>query len=979
MYFNSYKARLLASGIALAVAGVTSPALAQEAAPQTAAEVGEIVVTGSRIRQANLTTTSPVTQVTSEDIAVAGVSRIEDLVTQLPQAFAAQNSSVSNGASGTATVSLRNLGAARTLVLIDGRRMGYGSPNDVAADLNQIPGALVERVDVLTGGASAVYGSDAIAGVVNFVMKKDFEGVQLDAKYGFYQHHNDYDGDGNIREAIEDRAATNASQFKLPDDNVVDGESTDITLTLGVSSPDGRGNLTAYAGYRQNNPVLQADRDYSACSIAAPASGDTYACGGSGTSYPGRFIAATGDYTLGADQTFVPYSAATDAYNFGPLNYYQRPDERYTFGALGHYQINEKAEAYGQLMFTDYSSVAQIAPSGDFFNTSTINCDNPLLSSQQASTIGCTPADITAGDSVDLLIGRRNVEGGPRQDILDYESYRLVGGVRGQLSEAWRYDVTGQFSKVRLSRVYTNDFSVTRLNRSLDVISVDGVPTCRSVVDGTDPDCVPYDIFSEGGVTQEALDYLQIPLVQTGETTQQILTGAMTGDLGQYGVQSPFATSGVQVAFGAEYRRDALSTITDASFAAGDGAGQGGPTIGVSGATEVIDAFGEVQVPLIDGLPGVYSASINAAYRRSEYSSLSTDTYTVGADYAPIEALRLRASYSKAVRAPNVLELYSAQGAALFTLNADPCGEARTATLEQCVATGMAAEDYGSPTVDNSANQYNSLTGGNEDLDPETARTFTIGAVFAPPTVPGFSLSVDYFNIEVEDLISTVGAANTLSLCYDDNDAAACARINRDAGTGSLWLGDGYVENLSINIGGLKTSGVDVNAAYRLDLADVGLPQSGAVAFAFTGTWLDTLETDTGTQTASSVYDCVGYFGSDQCGSPNPEWRHRAQMTWRSPWAVDLTATWRHIGAVDFGSSLTGPVEGQIDSELDAMNYFDLGAAWRITETVKARVGINNLLDSDPPVSSSSANGNTFPALYDALGRYMFVSVTANF
>jgi len=977
---HSIRQKLLTSSILFGAIMIgATPVIAQEATPPVGTDVSEIVVTGSRIRQANLTTTSPVTQVTSEDIAASGVSRIEDMVTQLPQAFASQNSTVSNGASGTATVSLRNLGASRTLVLIDGRRMGYGSPNDIAADLNQIPGSLVERIEVLTGGASAVYGSDAVAGVVNFIMKKDFEGIQLDAKYGFHQHNNDYDGVGNIREAIAARAETNASQFQLPNDNVIDGESRDVTLTMGVSSPDGRGNLTAYAGYRSNNAVLQANRDYSACTITAPSSGDIYDCGGSSTSYPGRFIASTGSYTLGEDQTFVPYSASENAYNYGPLNYYQRPDERYTFGAFGHYQINDHAEAYAQLMFTDYSSVAQIAPSGDFFNTSTINCDNPLMSTQQATTIGCTAANIAAGDSVSLLIGRRNVEGGGRQDVLNYESYRAVGGVRGEISNGWDYDVTGQFSKVRLSRVYTNDFSVTRLTRALDVVSVDGVATCRSVVDGTDPNCVPYDIFSEGGVTQEALDYLQIPLVQTGETTQQVLTAAMTGDLSQYGVRSPYADGGVQVAFGAEYRRDALTSTTDAAFASGDGAGQGGPTIGVSGSSDVIDIFGEVQVPLIDNLPGIYSASLNAAYRRSEYSSLSTDTYTVGFDYAPVQDLRLRTSYSEAVRAPNVLELYSAQGLGLFDLDADPCGEAMTATLAQCVATGMSADDYGSSVVDNSAGQYNQLTGGNEDLNPETAKTFTLGAVYTPGFLPGFNISVDYFNISVEDLISTVGAANTLALCYDDNDAAACARINRDADTGALWLGDGYVENLSINIGGLKTSGVDVNANYGFDLADVRLPAVGSVRLAFTGTWLETLETDTGTQTASSVYDCVGYYGSDQCGSPNPEWRHRAQITWRTPWTVDLSGTWRHIGSVDFGSSLTGKVEGELDSTFDAMNYFDLGATWQVNDTLEARVGVNNVLDSDPPVSPSGANGNTYPALYDALGRYVFVSLKKNF
>src|SRR5512138_3796458 len=269
-------------------------AAAAAAGPAYAAEqtIQEVVVTGSRIAQPNLETTSPVTQVTSEDIAVQGVTKIEDLVNQLPQAFAAQNASVSNGATGTATVNLRGLGSARTLVLVDGRRMPYGGVTSASAapDLNQIPAAMVERVEVLTGGASAAYGSDAIGGVVNFIMKKDFEGVQIDAMYGLYQHNNDYGGPGatKLRDVIAGRSTTNPAQFQLPDDNVTDGEAREFNITMGVSTEDGRGNITAYAGVRDNKKVLQRDRDYSACSLSANPTA-SFACGGSDTSFPGYF------------------------------------------------------------------------------------------------------------------------------------------------------------------------------------------------------------------------------------------------------------------------------------------------------------------------------------------------------------------------------------------------------------------------------------------------------------------------------------------------------------------------------------------------------------------------------------------------------------------------------------------------------------------------------------------------------------------
>jgi outer membrane receptor protein involved in Fe transport len=962
-----------------------APAMAQDAPAQ---DLDDVVVTGSRIPQANLVTTSPVTQVTGEDIDVAGVTRVEDLISQLPQAFASQNSTVSNGSSGTATVSLRNLGSSRTLVLIDGRRMGYGSPNDDAADLNQIPEQLVERVEVLTGGASAVYGSDAVAGVVNFIMKKDFEGLQVDAQYGFYQHNNDYDGVGNLRAEIERRGLTNAAQFTLPDDNVSDGESRSLNVTLGVSAPDGRGNLMAYAGYRNNNPILQGERDYSTCALGAPAAArpTTYSCGGSGTSFPGRFTDfGTFNSTLGTGRTFVPFNSDTGNYNFGPLNYYQRPDERYTMGAFGRYEVSDKAEVFAQLMFSDYKSVAQIAPSGNFFSTPDINCDNPLLGAQQRTTIGCTAADVTAGNRRTLYIGRRNVEGGGRQDTLGYESYRGVVGIRGELTPGWNYDVAAQFSRVNMSRVYLNDFSTTRLGRALDVVSVGGVPTCRSVVNGTDPSCVPYDIFISGGVTQAALDYVQIPLIQTGETTQQVVTAAVTGDTGW---SLPTSSNTIQVAFGAEYRRDYLGSTTDNAFATGDGAGQGGPTIGVTGDADVSEVFGEIQIPLADGQAWAYSASIDAAYRRSEYENLGTDTYKVGADYAPIEDIRFRASYSRAVRAPNVIELFAAQGFGLFDADRDPCDATSGAVAANCIGTARHQVTSGQSTsgaLDSPAGQYNLLGGGNPNLNPEEADTYTYGVVWTPSFVPGFNLSVDYFDIQVDGLVSSVGALNTLNLCYGQNDAAACGRITRNAG-GQLWVGTGVVQDLANNIGGLATTGLDFNANYAFDWEDLGVANLGSVQLSFVGTLLNELVTDTGLGTASSVYDCAGFF-ANQCGTPNPEYRHRARATWLTPWDMDLSATWRHYGEVELAvlNATTGTLNNggtRLDRYFDAENYLDLAATWQVMDTVTLRAGVNNVLDDNPQLSYSvgtTGNGNTYPQLYDSLGRYFFFGVTANF
>jgi iron complex outermembrane recepter protein len=990
------KSRLLASSVfagAAFMAQASMIAIAQEddavdtvapaAAEDATSRQQTVYVTGSRIASPNLTTTSPVSSVSAEDIKLQGVTRVEDLVTQLPQAFAAQNSTVSNGASGTATVSLRNLGSTRTLVLIDGKRLPYGSPNDAAADLNLIPGQLVERVDVLTGGASAVYGSDAISGVVNFIMKDDFEGIQVDTQYGFYQHNNDYDTNGNLRDVVSQRAVTNPAQFALPDDNVMDGYSKEITAIMGINTDDGRGNLTAWLGYRNNDAVLQANRDYSACAIGS-ASATAFTCGGSSTSYPGRFTDFdTFNYTI--DQTtgeFRDFDAASDQYNYGPLNFYQRPDQRYTVGFNGHYQINDNVDAYTQFMFMDYESNAQIAPTGNFFATSTLNCDNPLVSASQLTAIGCTPAMVTAGDSISMYIARRNVEGGGRQDTLGYQTYRGVAGLRGDLYKApgWSYDVSASYAQVSLTRAYKNEFSVNRLNRSLNVVDDgSGNPVCASVLDGTDPNCVPWDIFTIGNVTDAALSYLQVPLLQNGTTTQNVVTGSMTGDLGQYGFKSAAAENGLQIAFGAEYRRDSLESVTDNSFATGDGAGQGGPTIGLSGAIDTYDLFGEFQMPLVEGKPGIELLSIEGAYRYSDYSTgISSDSYKIGGDYAPTSDIRFRASYQQAVRAPNVIDLFQAQGFNLFDLDDDLCDFSDPAADgtggAACIGTNpwqvtQAQADGGA--LNSPAGQYNYLQGGNPDLQPEEAKTYTIGFVATPSFIPGLSASVDYYNIEITDAISTVGASVTMQLCYLENDADACSRIVRND-NGQLWVGSGNVVDTNINIGGVTTSGVDLSAAYGLDIGTYG-----SLNFSVNGTWLEALDYDPIGQSFAE-YGCVGKYGND-CGTPTPEWRHRARVSWATPVeGLDISGTWRYLGEVDLDTGATG----RVDSTLDAQNYFDLAGQWAARDWVSFRFGVNNVLDEDPPLSASTGttgNGNTYPQSYDALGRYVFVGATFDF
>jgi iron complex outermembrane recepter protein len=368
MTTNLFIRRAVRCALITSAAAAFAGALPAQAQQQESSTIQEVVVTGSRIAQPGLTSVSPVTAVGSDQVKIEGVTRVEDLINNLPQAFADFGGNLSNGATGAATVNLRNLGSQRTLVLVNSRRLMPGDPTQNGAaspDLNQIPSALIERVEVLTGGASAVYGADAVAGVVNFIMNDQFEGVRVDAQYSLYQHNNDDDKIGNL---VRDAG------FAMPDSNVRDGYTKDITFIAGINTPDGRGNATVYIGYRTLDAITQNRRDFSACALASSDQGDptsnTFACGGSGTTSPALFqtynpadpfdFEPTGAFTVGADGQIRDFDASTDLFNFAPSNYYQRPDERKTAGLFAHYDFSDKASVYTEFMFMDDRTTAQI-------------------------------------------------------------------------------------------------------------------------------------------------------------------------------------------------------------------------------------------------------------------------------------------------------------------------------------------------------------------------------------------------------------------------------------------------------------------------------------------------------------------------------------------------------------------------------------------------------------------------------------------
>ena len=960
---------------------LTAPAaMAQDAAATdtAAAQPTQVVVTGTRIKRPNLKSNSPITTVDAGEIKSQGATSIESVLNNLPQVTADATQFASNGSDGTSQVNLRNLGSNRNLVLIDGQRELPAQ----AGDLNFIPTAMVERVDVLTGGASAVYGSDAISGVVNFVLKKNLTGIHLDAQYGYANHTNDDD---------YSRSVVAAHGFDVPKSSVTDGGTYTINLSGGKNFGDGRGNISGFVGYRKVEPVTQAARDYSACAFDMETV-SSYYCGGSSNSAYGKFTSSDpasplynqGSYADNPDgsKTFVPYDSSVMAYNYAPTNYIQRDDKRLSAGLFGHYKFNEATELYGTFIAMKDRSFSQAAPSAVWQGTDfTINCDNPLMSEAQAAML-CAPG----AASTTTQIGYR-FAGLPRRDDLRHEDYRGTIGLRGQINDNISYDVSYLQSVVFYKEAYYNDINQTKVANALQVVDVDGVPTCQSVIDGTDPNCVPLDIFSTAGPSAEALAYLSDVSMTRNTLRQQNLSGSLNIDLGAYGVKSPWATDGVASVFGGESRIDSMNYVVN-EIALSNG------STNSDGRVSTNEIFAEFNVPLVQDKPWVKDLTVDIGLRGSAYKATSstseaplkhTSTFKIDGQYAPNSDIRFRASYNKAIRAPSIDELFAAQGLGNVSAG-DPCDSSKAATEPQCELTGLSAAQWGSSILECPSNFCTQLYGGNPDLNPETAKTYTAGFVYTPKKVPGLRVSLDYFHIRVDDYISTVDPTLILNQCLTTGSSFFCGLIHRNPTTGILYGTDGYIISTNVNTGYLQTSGYDVSANYTLDLEAVTGKNLGRINFDLTGTLLSDLTTEP--LPGMGTYDCKGLFGP-VCGQPSPTWRHTLRTTWTVPWvAATLSANWRHLDPVKLSSNtdnayLTGTYS-EIDRQIKAYDYLDLSATYKFGGRYTLRATVNNVFDKDPPTISEEilvgyGNGNTYPGTYDPLGRTISFGLTADF
>jgi outer membrane receptor protein involved in Fe transport len=980
---------------------------AQPANPQESA--APIVITGSRIPRTDLTAVSPVTVVSDSEFKLQGTTNAEDVLNQLPQVNPSQGEFVSPGAKGTATIDLRGLGSVRTLVLVNGHRLMPGDPRYPEADVNSIPTALIRRVEVLTGGAAAVYGSDAVAGVVNFILDTKLDGLKFDGEIGGFQHDN---RDEFARRLLDQR------QLPYPRGSVLDGRRVNASIAFGRSLFDDRAHVTLYGGYRDIAGVTQTQRDYGACPITARIVGGTPSsileCGGPNVSYPGNFSDNLGNtYQVTPDRTFVP---GLSRFNYAPWHYIQRPDKRFTAGGFANFDLSRALQAYAEVMAMKDRTSWKVGPSGDFRNTETINCDNPLLSDQQRSLI-CRPGNFVgefptfddAGNIVQisgsptqfvdpvtgaysrgwLLIGLRNIDGPSIEDVLEHKSIRLLGSLKGEIGRGVSYDASYLFGRVSLDRQYRNNLSIARMGRALDVVSdpSTGQPICRSALiarelgpsaEGADANCVPWDVFAPGQVTPQSTAYLTIPPFMHGSFKEQVGNVNATVALDRWGVGSPWSEEGAAINVGAELRKDSVAFDPDAFSETGDIAGFGEQVFPIRGSINTKEIFGEARIPLVtDKL--VRRLAFEGGFRQSWYqnpeSKFSSKAFKLALDLTAVSGFRIRASQQRAIRAPNILELLAPAQPDSFLR--DPCaGISPAVTQMQCALTGVTPEQYGHIANVNGLFEYNAIIGGNEKLQPEIATTRTIGLVLQPPFLRGFNATIDWWDIRLKGAISRIGAQAIVDNCIAGGDPIFCSRIHRDA-NGSLASGTGYVDNRQANLGGLKVRGIDGSADYSMPLGRVG-----SASLEFRGGYVLHWIVDNGG--LSTPYDCAGLFGGP-CGM-QPRWKHTARVTWNAPHAITLSLQWRHLGGVKLAAldpkfNLTDEIS-PANTKLRPQDYFDLATVFRLRNRFELRLGVNNVLDRQPPlvVSNTAAgdgpyNSNTYPTWYDPLGRYVFASV----
>ena len=898
----------------------------------------EVIVTGTRIKRKDFTSTSPLVTLDREDFEFSGQPTIEEYLNQMPQVQPDYGRTSNNPGDGTARVNLRSMGAGRTLVLLNGRRLapsGVGS----AVDINNLPRSLMERVEIITGGASTVYGSDAIAGVVNFITRQDFDGFSFDVSYSV----------------------------------TGEGDSTvyDANIAYGHNLASGRGNITLFAGYYERKPMFASDREFTSVAYFEDWDTGELVEGGSSIIPAGRVAfpavdLGNGPVPLSWNTDGIPraYNPETDKYNFAPVNYLQTPLTRFSTGLMSTFDISDNFEAYVEAAFTRNEAKQNLAPDPVLL-FSVVNTDNPVLAPETRQVFEEQMLPVAPG-LVGMYLFRRMQEMGPR--IFDHsrDYTRVVAGLRGEFGDGWDVDAWVTYTDASETGLFLNSFSESRFAQGLLVDPVSG--KCFDPSGG----CVPLDVFGEGRLSPEGADFIRIPPVKDlAERTQALASVVVTG--------SPFAiwSGPLDMAFGAEWRRD-KGQFRDNDALQGEG------IAGVDGTESVFELYTEALVPLIDGASGNH-LNLELGARWSDYKNAgSVWTYKAGLEWQPIESLRFRTMYQHAVRAPNLEELFTAQSTFVWatTFGDDPCSAPMdpvgSGNAEKCIAQGIPPDQIG---VFEALDSYpvSTTTGGNPGLKPESSDTFTIGGVFNPVSIPGLTVAVDYYDLEITD---TIGDINAIGICFDslNTQGVFCDNIQRDV---TLNIAELYEP--TSNRGLLGTTGIDTQIQYMTDLPSSMALFDDYARFSINATWTHLLSNEYQENIVTEVYDCAGYFGwpcvQDLVGAAVPVNRITGNFNYSSN-PLDIHLTWRWIEGTRNGGPLYSADFGYPDPNLaiprvSSYHYFDLGLGYWFNDSWLARFGINNLFDKQPPQMADNVwSNNTDTGMYDVFGRTYYVSLS---
>jgi outer membrane receptor protein involved in Fe transport len=984
------KASLLA-GTIMAGAMIATPAYAQDAdtAETAAQEDNFIVVTGSRIQQRNVETAAPVAVVEAEEFQLSGTVNVEQVINTLPQVVPGTTAFSNNPGTGAATLNLRGLGSTRTLVLVNGRRWVSYDTNQVV-DLNTIPQFLIESVDVVTGGASAVYGSDALAGVVNFRLKK-VEGLEMGGQY-----------------SITERG---------------DGARYQMYGAIGTSFDDGRGNATVYAEYYNRESIFQGDRAFSNFALGGESFGEPLQQFGSSTLPTTRFNASprvgvvpNADCDIAGecfplaeglviddaifDQPGVGRPRAGDTYNYAPVNYLQIPQERYLLGGYADYEFTDGHRAYTEVTYVNNRVATELAPTpvtgtynvniaavSPFLSQAMIDELNILDQREAAASAervanGLSALPTAALGVVSTSIQRRVEETGSRNSLDERNAFRVLAGVTGSITDNLNYDAYYSYARTRNANVQAGNISRSAFQAGLD---------------GT-ADAI--NIFGYNTLSPEMVDAISIQAQNGDISTVEVAAGTVSGFLGDLG----WGGGEIGFAVGAEYRRVAAQFIPDTALSSGDviGFNAGDAT---QGAYNVKEIFAELNVPVFE-TDGGQRLELTGAARYSDYSLDrvgSVWTYAGGAEFTVTDGVMLRGQYQRAVRAPNVQELFGGQAIG-FPGTVDPCGNAdfiadNAGASDICIAHGVPSGNVGNASAVQLNAQIPALFGGNPNLGEETGTSWTAGIVLQPTFVPGLTITADYFNIEVEDYITVAGGSlqGVMNLCYSGGDANSnlCQPFIGIRNADGAITVDAPPLVGGVNAAKQEVAGIDLQINYNTSLPFSLLTDTGSSRFDlnFNGTWTDKNDF-TPVVGRPDVDVCAGQFGGN-CGTPIPSFKWASRFTWIDG-PLTTTVRWRHLsGVADADDSVDYAAFNGIE-RIGAYDLIDLTFAFEASENVTVAFGVNNLFDTLPGtptfngivvdnrpnsllLGDNQEQANTYPSVYDVLGRDFFASVAFSF